>query len=324
LSLKAIGDLLILTVCSGLVLAGILAILMWVKDYTRRITYLRLFVQGVSLLTFFLTVLILARWNFLVLGVVFLVTIFFGRFFCGWLCPLGFYLDLITILRKSFGVQYRTFSERVNLEMHQLRYPLAAFVLIFPLYFGALNIGTWSSFFQLQGQFKPLIVYFLGPFEPFLIPWPGAVEYAGYSLSWPYIRGIPLYFGVSLVPTLAVWALIIAILASGFFFRRFWCRFCPTGASIAVLNRFKGFRWAPLFHLNKVEAKCTKCGICKRVCPVQVTEVYDKKGGIITTSMCNVCLRCLEMCPYEGCLTFDVGNRTIIKSRNWLEPFTGE
>jgi NAD-dependent dihydropyrimidine dehydrogenase PreA subunit len=132
-----------------------------------------------------------------------------------------------------------------------------------------------------------------------------------------------VYFGDSIIPQITVWALVLTILVSGFFYRRFWCRFCPTGVSLAVVNRFRGLRWMPLFHLNKVEEKCTKCGICERVCPVQVAQVYEKKGGMISTSMCNACLRCLEMCPYEGCLTFDVGGKTIVKSRNWLEPFTG-
>ena len=109
-----------------------------------------------------------------------------------------------------------------------------------------------------------------------------------------------------------------------FFVRRVWCRFCPTGSSIAVVNRFKGFKWAPLLHLDKDEEKCTKCGICKRVCPVQVTEVYEQKGGKINTSMCMLCTRCVEMCPYEDCLKVKFGGKTVFKSRNWLEPSTIE
>ena len=253
-----------------------------------------------------------------------MMTLLFGRFFCAWLCPLGFYLDLVTLARKSVKLHHRVFSERVNKAMHWLRYPLAAFVLVFPVYYGALSIVTWNAFFQLQDPFKPLIVYFLGPLEPLLIPWPGAIQYAGYSLSWPYIRGITLYFGDSFVPTIAVWALIIAMLLSGFFYRRLWCRFCPTGVSLAILNRYRGLRWAPLFRLNKVEERCTKCGICKRVCPVQVTEVYERKGGNMTSSMCIACLRCLEMCPYDDCLRFNVAGRTLVKSRDWLMPLVKE
>jgi hypothetical protein len=31
-------------------------------------------------------------------------------------------------------------------------------------------------------------------------------------------------------------------------------------------------------------------------------------------------MRCVEMCPYEGCLKVNFANKTLVKSRNWLEP----
>jgi formate hydrogenlyase subunit 6/NADH:ubiquinone oxidoreductase subunit I len=48
--------------------------------------------------------------------------------------------------------------------------------------------------------------------------------------------------------------------------------------------------------------------------------VYEQKGGKIDTSMCMLCMRCVEMCPYEGCLKVKIGRRTVFKSRNWLKP----
>jgi formate hydrogenlyase subunit 6/NADH:ubiquinone oxidoreductase subunit I len=71
-------------------------------------------------------------------------------------------------------------------------------------------------------------------------------------------------------------------------------------------------------RLNKVEEKCTKCGICKRVCPTQVKEVYEQKSGDVASSQCIYCLRCVEMCPSEDCLQFKFAGKTVCKSRNWL------
>jgi ferredoxin-type protein NapH len=88
---------------------------------------------------------------------------------------------------------------------------------------------------------------------------------------------------------------------------------------IAFFNRFPPFKWISGVRLEKAEEKCTKCGICKRVCPTQVTEVYEEKGGDVTVSNCILCLRCVEMCPYEDCLKFKVAGKTVCKSRNWLE-----
>jgi len=72
-------------------------------------------------------------------------------------------------------------------------------------------------------------------------------------------------------------------------------------------------------HLHKEGEKCTKCGTCKRVCPVQVTETYEMKGGDVKTSMCTLCLRCVEMCPNEDCLKLNVSGKTLLKSSSFLE-----
>jgi polyferredoxin len=108
------------------------------------------------------------------------------------------------------------------------------------------------------------------------------------------------------------------VTVAAFFVRRSWCRICPLGGLIALFNRFPPFKWVSGVRLDKVEEKCTKCGICKRVCPTQVTEVYENKGGDVTTANCILCLRCVEMCPEEGCLNFKVAGKTAFKSRNWL------
>jgi len=73
-------------------------------------------------------------------------------------------------------------------------------------------------------------------------------------------------------------------------------------------------------YIEKDEEKCTKCGICKRVCPVQVNEVYEQKSGKIGTSQCMLCTRCVEMCPYEDAIKVKLGNKTVFNARNWLEP----
>ena len=115
--------------------------------------------------------------------------------------------------------------------------------------------------------------------------------------------------------------IILGVVTGGsFMVRRLWCRICPLGGLIALFSRFGPFKRLSLIKLTKVEEKCTKCGICKRVCPTQVTEVYDKKGEDVTASDCILCFRCVEMCPYEGCLKVEVAGKSIYKSKNWLEP----
>lgn len=317
--MQIISDIVLVTIVVGAVIAGILAILIWIKRLNRKLTILRFFIQIVSLLIIFLTLPLLAEWPSLILGVIIVVTIVFGRFFCGWICPFGLYMDLITLLRTSLKIRYWNLSEKVNNALNILRYASVAAILALPFFVDPLNPQVWQSFMLFQDQFKPLIVFFLGPLEPLIIPWPGIIAFNGYSLSYPYVREIIAFSNSPFFISLNVFLFITFTIAGSFMVRRFWCRFCPTGVSIAIVNRFAHFKWAPILKLNKVEEKCTKCGICKRVCTAQVMEVYEEKGGNVTSSKCLLCFRCVEMCPYESCLKIDFAGKTIYKSKNWLK-----
>lgn len=320
---EIVADVLTLIMAVGLTLAGILVILIWKKNLTRKVSYLRLFIQVASLVGIFYSF-TMSLWLSMFLIAIFVATIFSGRFFCGWICPFGLYMDLIAMLRKKLGVRYWNLPDNINKYLHGLRYVIAAVILISPLFLGALEITPQSGIYALflREDFRPLNIL-LSPLEPLIVPWSGVIAPAGlydWSFSYPYARDIIAYINSPPFTSIIIYIFIALTLASTFTMRRFWCRFCPTGISIGALNRFKVFEKIPLLRLNKVEEKCTKCGICKRVCPVQVTEVYDQKGGDIHTSMCLNCMRCVEMCPYEGCLKVNFAGKTAFKSRNWLEP----
>jgi ferredoxin-type protein NapH len=320
---ELVGTILGWIVAIGLALAGLLVILIWKRDRTRKLRYLRLFIQVVSLVAIWYSF-TLSLWLAVFVIVIFGLTFFSGRFFCGWICPFGFYMDVIALLRKKLGVKYWTLPDRVNRALHWLRYIIAAVILASPFFLGALNLVPASQIYALflRGPFRPIDIL-LSPLEPLIVPFTGVIANLGFvdwSFSYPYARDIMYYINIPQVTSIIIYVFIALTVASTFMFRRFWCRFCPTGISIAAANRFKGLKWMPLLHINKMEEKCTKCGICKRVCPVQVTEVYEQKGGNIATSVCLNCMRCVEMCPYEGCLKMNLAGKTIFKSRNWLEP----
>jgi ferredoxin-type protein NapH len=102
-------------------------------------------------------------------------------------------------------------------------------------------------------------------------------------------------------------------------YRRAWCRICPMGGLAALFSAFTPFKQIALTKLEKDEHKCTKCGVCKRVCPTQATDMYEKKGGDVTESRCILCARCVEICPYEDALKITFAGKTLAKSRNWLD-----
>jgi polyferredoxin len=324
--MQLLGEILKLTVLAGLALAGILVILIWKKGLATKVTYIRFVIQVVAMVAVFY-LFTYSIWQLVVLIIILVMPLVLGRFFCGWLCPFGLYMDAITLIRKASKIRYRNLPDKLNKVLHNLRYVFLLFFLIVPFILSlidpppSLDSATLMALL-FAGPFRPLGVL-LGPVIPLIVPWAGPLEIGGLYFSYPYVQEVIFYsngvFSEIFVTITALIFLALTVVGS-FFVRRVWCRFCPTGSSIAILNRLKGFKWAPVLHLDKDEEKCTKCGICKRVCPVQVTEVYEQKGGKIMTSMCMLCTRCVEMCPYEDCLKVKLGGKTIFKSRNWLEP----
>ncbi len=322
-----VADVLRLTVLGGLGVLGILAILIWKKNLATRVTFLRLVVQAVA----FAAIFYVFSYSSIIpmlyeLIFIFAMTIFLGRFYCGWLCPFGLIMDLEVFVRRALKIRHRLIPDKFNIAIHKSRYAILLFFLLLPLLQYALypqEIMVSPLMAQLlAGYYRPYSIA-IDPMIPFIVPWAGQIVLGPVNLSYPYAQEILTYLGANIGQIFAI-IFVGLTLVGGFFVRRAWCRFCPTGASLAVVNRFKGFKWAPLLHIEKNEEKCTKCGVCKRVCQLQVNEVYDQKGGRIQTSQCMLCTRCVEMCPYEDALELRLGNRVLFKSRNWLEPSTSE
>jgi polyferredoxin len=322
MTLELVAEALKLTAIAGLATAAVLAILIWKKNRATKVTYLKYVIQVLSLVAVFILFTYPIRALYIVLAIL-IMPIVLGRFFCGWICPFGLYMDLLTLIRKAAKIRYRILPNRLNKYLHNLRYVLflvfLALALIFIIMDPPSNLDLITIMaLVLGGPFEHLGLL-LGPMVPLIVPWTGPLEISGLYFSFPYVQDVIKYSGENFATIFAIVFLVLVAVGS-LFVRRVWCRFCPTGVSIAVINKIKGFKWAPMLHLDKNKTKCTKCGICKRVCPVQVTEVYEQKEGKIMTSMCMLCLRCVEMCPYEDCLKVNLGGKTVFSSRNWLEP----
>ncbi len=262
----------------------------------------------------------------LVFGIVIVAAVLLGRFWCGWVCPFGLYVDLMTRLRKALRIRHRSFSPSFNEKFHQLSYVILALILILSVIFGFEAIaGAQLVPGTEQGGF--VNTYFSAPFCQIcpMKPLCMLTETSVGTLKPEWVLGPTTgqFWQLGQYVTSLNLLILGIVTVAAFFVRRSWCRICPLGGLVGLFNRFPPFKWVSGVRLDKVEEKCTKCGVCKRVCPTQVTEVYEKQDGDVTTSQCILCLRCVEMCPQEGCLRFKVAGKTAVKSRNWLNNKSG-
>jgi ferredoxin-type protein NapH len=250
-----------------------------------------------------------------------------GRSFCGWLCPFGLYQDLLTRLRKVFKKKHLTFSKKTIDGLSQSRWVIIAIILI-----ASVILGSYAIFgFEIvpgtaltgHDALHSGIVSYVN--EPYCLVCPERplcilVQSAVGSMEWSYVSQItygPFYIAGWYVTSINLTILIVVtILAVAY--RRFWCRICPMGALTALFSTHKPFNRIALTKLDKDQEKCTKCGVCKRVCPMDVSEVYERKGGDVTASNCTLCLRCVELCPYKDALKVKFAGKTVAVSKDWL------
>ena len=156
--MELVVELLKLSGIAGLAIAAILAILIWKRNRTTKVTYIKTVIQVLALVAIFYMYTYPIKPLFL-LAFILLLPIVLGRFFCGWLCPFGLYMDIITIIRKALNIRYITLSSRLNKALHNLRYVL---FLVF------LGVALVLAFLESNSSLDLLIIklqLFAGPFE---------------------------------------------------------------------------------------------------------------------------------------------------------------
>ena len=226
-------------------------------------------------------------WLFWPAILILFLTVFLGRFFCGWICPLGTTIDISSKVVKSP-------SNRISIKFDKLRY-LKFGILIAAVLLAFFSINLWSYFDPLSIFNRALTVtlYPLGTLvsESFLLGITNIafLEDPAYWL-YDWYKAIIMPENQAFVQQIFwITLFFLAILGMEKLSRRFWCRYlCPAGAWLGFLSQFR-------FYERIVGDACPVCNKCQVECKMNAIP----EGDVSYTSKieCIECFNCGSLCP---------------------------
>ena len=215
-----------------------------------------------------------------------LLTLLFGRVWCGWICPLGTLLEWLGPRRSRHKAPPEGWRA-------------IKYLLLLVILFAAI-LGNQTLVFldpitilnrTLASAVWPALRYSVVQVEAFLYQFPslwGPLDAIHNALVQPLIQDVQPLFSLA-----ALIALFFAgLVALNWWAQRFWCRyFCPLGGLLGLLSRLSLLR-------REVSDDCTQCARCSHECP---TATIDPSNDYRSDpAECTVCLDCLVACPSEG------------------------
>lgn len=214
--------------------------------------------------------------NVVVIAVLVVLTLVFGRIYCSVICPLGILQDVLARLRRKKNKYY------YSKEVRWLRYPvLVVFVVAALAGVGSLFqlLAPYSAF----GRIATMLLQPLWMLGNNVLGYLAerADSYAFYTVD-VWMKSLPV-FVVALVTLV-----MLAVLAwrGG----RTYCNtICPVGTVLSFLARFSWLK------IRFDEEKCKNCSMCSKNCKA---ACIDYKTHTVDYSRCVVCGDCIDSCKF--------------------------
>lgn len=211
------------------------------------------------------------KFTYYITGFFILLGVLLGRFICGFLCPFGWFQDL---LHKIPGKKFSTAKLK---PIRYLKYViLVVFVILLPA-FVTNSLGMGDPFFCKyicpQGVLEGAI--------PLSLANSGIRSALGHLFTFKF--------------TILVLFIILSILL----YRPFCKWICPLGAIYSLFNRVS------FLKIQVDHEKCVGCQKCSRVCKMDVNVVDTPNHP-----ECIRCGECMKACPTDAiCYHYGFSNK---------------
>ena len=215
-----------------------------------------------------------------------------NKAFCGWICPLGFFQEMVSIIGQKLGLKKtESLSESTVNKIRPIKWLMLA-LLVF-----ALPVMSGIGY----------VSHDLG--DPFCKICPSRIltTLATGDTGQLYVdTSTPVFMGLSIFADF-LFGLMIALALT---VRQPFCRICPMLALHAV------FRKVGLVRLIKnATPRCDKCGLCAKACPMDIREIHtDMINKNVLYPDCTLCGRCVEFCPDKDVLQLKYASLPIFKA----------
>lgn len=218
------------------------------------------------------------RFSYYITGILILLGVLLGRFICGFLCPFGWFQELLHKIPTP-----KLSTKRLK----PLRYLKYAVLLVMVVLLPALITND-------LGMGNPFFCKYLCP-QGVL---EGAIPLALVN------NGIRAALGKLFTWKLGI--LITVAVLSVLFYRPFCKWLCPLGAFYALFNRVS------LLQMQVDKNKCVSCGKCARACKMDVDVTKHPNH-----TECIRCGMCVKACPTRAiCYRYGFGTEKETKMEN--------